>query len=165
MGTFSGTHKIYALVDPRFGDVRYVGKTSKKLRERLAEHIENPTNCRTLEWIRGLQADGLRPEIVKLQRAVSVDWQIAEMQWIAWFRARGDLLNVDVGGEIVEEGTGLDEVKREKAIACAAAVRANSHGGEPPPCLLVEVSAKPCHHATHAPHKHHRVETRSPVAR
>jgi hypothetical protein len=128
-GSYGGTPKIYALVDPRFRDVRYVGKTTKKLRQRLSEHLENPTNRRTREWFAELSRAKLRPEIVRLQRVMGGDWQIAEMQWIAWFRLRGDLLNVDEGGMLFEDGSGWDEVKhRARAtITVDPVVRKRGH--------------------------------------
>ena len=56
------------------------------------------------------------------------------MEWIAWFRVRGDLLNVDDGGVLVERGSGLDDIKREKARAFLATAQAQLESGRPPPC-------------------------------
>jgi hypothetical protein len=124
---------IYALVDPRFDDVRYVGATSRSVETRLFEHIENPTNRRTRVWIRGLQDAGEWPEVVTLQ-TVSRGWERAEMEWIAWFRARADLLNVDDGGRLFEDGTGWDDIKREKARAYLATAVAHASSARPPTC-------------------------------
>lgn len=126
---------MYALTDPRHSDVRYVGVTSKALGARLAWHLRQPTNSRTRAWFAELKAEGLRPGIMTIQR-VNSQWERAEMEWIAWFRVRGDLLNVDGGGELVETGSGWDEIKREKM---RAAMNSAEHGlatWDPPPCLV-----------------------------
>lgn len=132
---FRGGPKIYALLDPRFDDVRYVGVTSQSLESRLDMHLKNPTNRRTRSWFDELCAMGTSPDIVGLQSVGrGADWRIAEMQWIAWFRARGDLLNVDDGGELVEDGNGLDDIKREKAAAFLASACAQLGSNRPPAC-------------------------------
>lgn len=33
------THSIYALIDPRTGDIRYIGQTIKSLDSRLSKHL------------------------------------------------------------------------------------------------------------------------------
>lgn len=127
--------KVYALVDPRDLTVRYVGVTNKSLQFRLDWHLRRPTNSRTRAWFSDLRRCGLRPEIVKLQNVVR-DWQVCEMQWIAWFRARGDLLNIDAGGERAELGTGWDDIKRAKAALLASTIAHDAWDDFPPPCAL-----------------------------
>lgn len=130
---FGGHVHVYALVDPRDSGVRYVGITRKAIEDRLDEHIENPTNRRTRAWFAELSAVGSEPEAVCLQ-SVSRGWEVAEMEWIAWFRARGDLLNVDDGGRLFEEGTGWDDIKRAKADLFMATAQAYANEMRPPPC-------------------------------
>lgn len=54
---------IYTLTDPRDGTIRYVGKTTKKLSERLAGHLASPTNPAMRLWINMLSAQRMIPMI------------------------------------------------------------------------------------------------------
>jgi len=127
--------KVYALVDPRDRTARYVGVTNRSLERRLDWHLRSPTNSRTRAWFTDLRRFGLRPDIVKLQNVVR-NWEICEMQWIAWFRARGDLLNFDAGGELAQAGSGWDDIKRAKAEILASTIKHDAAGDGPPPCAL-----------------------------
>lgn len=89
---------IYALVDPYDDCVRYIGVTSRTLAQRLALHLQKPTNAGMGEWLRGLMATGERPKIVKLEWVSRNEWEDAERGWIYWCRERGQLLNIDRGG-------------------------------------------------------------------
>ena len=92
---------IYALVDPRTGEVRYVGKTSQSLARRLRGHLASAKTRRTHRdcWIFGLVADGARPEIWAIEQGVE-DWAARERHWIRVFREFGTgLTNRTDGGE------------------------------------------------------------------
>jgi hypothetical protein len=94
---------IYALKDPRSGEYRYVGKTSKSLEDRLRYHIRDAQrrrhSLRRFTWILGLLDEGLSPEISLLE-TVSIDWQAAEKRWIRQLRSEGcNLLNSTAGGD------------------------------------------------------------------
>jgi hypothetical protein len=54
---------IYTLTDPRDGTIRYVGKTTKTLNERLAGHLASPTNPAMRLWINTLIGQRLAPLI------------------------------------------------------------------------------------------------------
>lgn len=95
--TESGPWQIYALLDPRDETVRYVGVTKNELPMRLCGHMAQPTNRGMKSWIAELFSAGLRPKI-RLLIGVRYGWEDAERGWIAWFRARGMLLNMDPGG-------------------------------------------------------------------
>lgn len=86
---------IYALVDPRDNRIRYVGVTLKDRRE---AHLKQPTNSRMREWLAALAEEGHRPMIQLISYAPTARWEGAELEWVAWCRARGDLMNVDPGG-------------------------------------------------------------------
>lgn len=90
----SGPWVIYALVDPRDETVRYVGVTIGSLEARLDRHVRRPTNDRVRAWLGEI---GVRPHVRALHSPRD-RWEDAERGWIAWFRARGDLLNADPGG-------------------------------------------------------------------
>lgn len=91
---------IYTLSHPHTGEVRYVGVTHGKTR--LAEHIyatKRERNHRAC-WIRALQTEGLRPNMVVIEEGVGASWNEREKFWIADFRTRGvRLTNSTDGGE------------------------------------------------------------------
>lgn len=60
---------IYTLTDPRDGTIRYVGKTTKPLPERLAGHLASPTNPAMRLWINTLGTQRLIPLITLVSTA------------------------------------------------------------------------------------------------
>ena len=90
---------IYAVVDPRNNEVRYVGKTVRKLNQRLSEHLRSKANTYCAKWFRKLKSEGIKPEMLELE-IVTEDWQGAEIFWIAYLRWLGArLVNYSAGGE------------------------------------------------------------------
>jgi hypothetical protein len=90
---------IYALVDPRDDSIRYVGKTEKRIAQRLEEHIRFPVNRGTGAWIAELRAAGMFPRIEPITCCGEQWWEGKEAYWIRWLRIRGvRLLNRDPGG-------------------------------------------------------------------
>lgn len=117
--------KIYALFDPRDRRVRYVGRTSRSLAARLALHLEKPTNYSMARWFDELRSAGLCPDVTTLEHVADEEWEAAERGWIAWFRKRGRLLNIDLGGNHRDgmgrprgefEGTFLEPQKASKPV-------------------------------------------------
>lgn len=111
---------IYALVDPRTGFIRYVGKTSCPLNRRLAGHINDSLRRRfqvpRFRWIGRLLNAGLRPEIVELEQCE--DWQDAEQFWISYLRFVGcDLLNATAGGDGTHGHRHKPETKERQRLA------------------------------------------------
>lgn len=90
--------RIYVLLDPRDSTVRYVGVTAGELEARRSRHVAEPTNTGMAAWISMLGSMAMEPEVRLLTFAPGGYWQDVEMNWIAWFRARGHLLNKDPGG-------------------------------------------------------------------
>ena len=89
--------QIYALVDPRSGTIRYVGKAND-VQERLGRHLRDRRKYPVYNWIRSLRRQGLLPELVLLEE--TTDWCNAECTWIEMFREAGyPLLNVADGGQ------------------------------------------------------------------
>jgi hypothetical protein len=88
---------IYALIDPRTQKIRYVGKTTADIHERLKQHC-GAWNGRTKKkaWLRELRSLGLKPKVKLLQkvnRRSFASWR-AEDRWIERLVRRGeDLLN------------------------------------------------------------------------
>ena len=93
---------IYILSDKE-GNIRYVGKTSQYLKQRLYAHInECKTNRKShkISWIKSLLAKGERPLISVLQEVEEDNWIYWEKYWIEELRRRGhDLTNLCEGGQ------------------------------------------------------------------
>jgi hypothetical protein len=109
---------IYALVDPRTGEDRYVGKTSKALAVRLREHLGDARRRKfeslpRFRWINALALDGLAP-LIRCLDTCGDEWQPVEMLWIKRLRAAGaTLLNCTDGGEGIT-GCKLSEQTRQR---------------------------------------------------
>lgn len=103
---------VYAMVDPRTGERRYVGLTTLDLRHRLSSAVSHARRRATAcyhkdAWIRTLLDEGLRPSMVVLERVeVGSPAELqpalcaAEVRWIAKARLEGwPLTNIRPGGE------------------------------------------------------------------
>lgn len=90
---------IYALVDPRNGIVRYVGKANDPEARRL-EHLRYPgSNPHKDRWLAQIVKVGLLPAIQILEEC-GEDWAERERHWIAFHRGAGSsLTNLTDGGE------------------------------------------------------------------
>lgn len=94
---------VYGLIDPATKQLRYVGQTSRRLRDRYAQHLRS-ANERTTPpvnaWIRGLIKSGGKPEIIQIEALDCIaSLNESEEFFIAYARCIGaDLLNVRAGG-------------------------------------------------------------------
>ncbi len=93
---------VYGLLDPRTGELRYVGKTVKG-EYRLSCHVSEAKvggrATKKKQWIRSLLKVGLRPEIVVLETSDAEQVLLdLEKFWIASMWAAGaELLNHNEG--------------------------------------------------------------------
>lgn len=98
---------IYALIDPFTEKVRYVGKTVKRVRDRLNGHISEARRAEgrgkaghCQRWLLKLDAAGKKPIISTLMVVESESWAKWEVMFISWFKGMGcDLTNYTTGGE------------------------------------------------------------------
>lgn len=85
---------IYGLYDPHSGQLRYVGRTTRALEQRLAAHLAHATTYRSTtplqRWLRGLLATGIGPSIRPIVVVSDALADLAERRTIA---AHPDLLN------------------------------------------------------------------------
>lgn len=115
--TDATTGTIYGLVDPRTGEVRYVGQTTKPIEARLAGHLAAPAPL-VRAWIETLAVDGCVPQIMPLREEVSAaHLDAAERQEIRARAERGDLLNVASNelGNAKRRKISREEAKRREA--------------------------------------------------
>jgi hypothetical protein len=94
---------IYALVDPRSGEWRYIGKSCSGLR-RPHDHVREcflRSKTHKNNWVKSLLAIGLRPVVEVVEEIVDPEkLSDAEMEWISAARAVGcSLTNETDGGE------------------------------------------------------------------
>jgi hypothetical protein len=107
---------IYVLIDPRTGDIRYVGRTVRPKR-RLSQHLamRDRDQAPRAVWIRSLVRQGYLP-LLEVVQAVPVDFCAeAEAYWIDHFRSLGcALLNKH---KEVPVGWNEEVRRRQSAIA------------------------------------------------
>lgn len=104
--------RIYGLVCPLSGEIRYIGKTNRSLGVRLRGHLSESLNRRSSHkhrWIARCFGLGLRPTVWLLEEIEDgKNWQERERAWIKRARDMGlDLTNQTHGGE------GLDFIDPE----------------------------------------------------
>jgi hypothetical protein len=96
----SSVGHIYGLLDPRTGELRYVGRTRQALQRRLLHHLQSKDQTHRTAWIQSLVRDGVRPEIILIEEVPVLESPAAERRWIANYRSAGArLVNCTDGGE------------------------------------------------------------------
>lgn len=99
------TYKIYVLKDPETLEVKYVGITTKTLKERLRGHLKETKDTRKKNyhkkaWINNLIEKDLLPTIELLEVCTADNWEEREIFHIANFKELGcNLTNIDIGGK------------------------------------------------------------------
>lgn len=122
--------RLYILADPRDDTIRYLGTTREALATRLARHRQKPTSARMREWFLELEAAGRAPEIRLLSYAPTGGGYPMELEWIAWFRTRGSLLNTDPGGRYRDaSGKPKRSMKRIVGMIAYQVAREAKRGG------------------------------------
>ena len=92
-------YNIYALRDPRNGEIRYVGITKQTVKKRLIAHLRTARSgaqWHSARWLAQLLEENLRPQIEILERTDDAE---REIFWIAHSIAAGYMLtNATSGG-------------------------------------------------------------------
>lgn len=115
--------KIYALLDPFTLEIRYVGKTNRKLETRLREHIydciRRPRSSHKVKWINMLISNNAIPMIKILESTEICNSESREKYWIEKLTLEGkDLTNCTEGGEFCTFGSKLsDDIKKHMSDA------------------------------------------------
>jgi hypothetical protein len=107
---------IYGLIDPRDGEIRYVGKSSNGLtRPRSHTHPNKLTKDQSPKgiWLRALAKINLQPSIIILDISTKEQLSFDERAWIRRLRERGVVLtNNSSGGE----GVGRSQSTRTRSL-------------------------------------------------
>ncbi len=93
---------IYGLLDPRDGQLKYIGKTSSaRFVDRMSQHRTVVDRTKRSKWIRKLEKLSLKPQIIELESFSDEELAyVAETEWISMARHMGcSLLNHTDGGE------------------------------------------------------------------
>ena len=88
--------KIYVLLDEE--TVRYIGVTSRKLNQRLYQHIwegKNKIGTHKIYWIKSLLTNNKKPSIKLIEECTEENWQEREKYWIRYY---SNLTNISEGG-------------------------------------------------------------------
>lgn len=91
--------KIYVLCDPDTNEIRYVGKTTMRLCNRLAGHMQCNKKTHSGRWIKTLVDRGTKP-IIKMIEEAGDNWAEREIYWIKFYKDSGcRLTNTSIGGD------------------------------------------------------------------
>ena len=92
---------IYALCEPDTGEIRYFGKTSQPIKNRLSRHLRCADVTHNACWIKGLKIQGKLPVCQVLMSGLTQsEASEEEIALIAWGRRKGlRLTNLTEGGE------------------------------------------------------------------
>jgi len=120
------TVSIYALVDPRDGRVRYVGKTEKTIEHRLKQHLNNRKDkTHKQNWFDSLFALGLKPSIVLIEKVSKRNWERNERYWIKYYNDRGfALTNSTPGGGDIPI---TDEIRKKMSESAKKKIFTEEH--------------------------------------
>ena len=98
---------IYALIDPKTDEVRYVGKADN-VKSRFQSHIreaKSGKHSHKCAWIRQVLDSGNEPKLHILEEVDKDSWKKAEIYYIEEFKKLGaNLTNIAKGGEGFESG-------------------------------------------------------------
>jgi len=96
---------VYGLIDPRTGQLRYVGKSESGL-SRPRKHtqswcLRSKKRSKLQSWLKSLGSEGLKCDIEVLEESADRPTNTEnEQHWIAYFDMLGaNLLNMTAGGE------------------------------------------------------------------
>ena len=116
---------IYGLVCPETGSVRYVGKGADP-QARFVSHRSESAAQGVRRWFSDLEAKGLQPALVLLERVADTESAFAaEREWIARFGRFGRLLNerpsvADIGSPVWHTPT-KDSFREAPAVVALSA--------------------------------------------
>lgn len=126
---------IYALVDPRTNEIRYVGKSDNPEKRLSYGHMKCiGRNKYKNNWIKQLLKLNLQPSLMILEECENEEsvWSAREKYWIKYYREQGcDLTNLTDGGENPPSQTGKKQsIITRKKISIALSGENNPNYGK-----------------------------------
>lgn len=123
--------RIYALIDPRNGRIRYVGITKQEPIVRVQQALLAARKAQThkARWLRGLTAAGLKPALVVIDEVEDEHGDEAERWWISFYRTLGAPLTNHADGGRGSSRKGMRNTP-EHNEKIAAALRGHAHSDE-----------------------------------
>lgn len=132
---------IYALICPRIGQVRYVGKTND-IKERFLAHLcgyKSDDSHAKKNWIKKLLKENLLPVLSILEYCNEANWIEKEKYWIKTLRAKNyPLLNIASGGQTISYWLGKSRSEETKKKISEA------KRGVPSPKRGIKMSKESC---------------------
>jgi hypothetical protein len=131
-----GMTYIYALIDPRNNECRYIGKANDPA-ERLKGHLKycKIGHDHKVSWLKQLLALGLKPIITELECIPCAEWEKDEQWWISYMKYLGaNLTNMTCGGD------GVHNMSRE--IRSKISEKRKKQTISPETCLKISLAAK-----------------------
>ena len=113
-------YKIYAISDPDTNIIKYIGVTTRTLKERLYQHLYNARNKRlqiSAKCIWSLLKVDKLPVISLVETCTETNWEEREKYWIAYYKKTGELTNLTDGGEGLLGLKLTEEHKRRISLA------------------------------------------------
>jgi len=92
-------YKIYKLIDPLTNEVRYIGITTRSLKQRLSQHCWDSKNGKITHkknWINKLSISNHKPIIQLIENCFENEWEEKEKYWIKNY---SNLTNTSKGGQ------------------------------------------------------------------
>lgn len=90
---------IYALIDPRDNDIRYIGRANCEI-ERFKAHLTDTYESYKVRWIAKLKELNLQPILQVICRVPEIEWEETEKMFIAFYKSIGcRLTNLSAGGD------------------------------------------------------------------
>jgi hypothetical protein len=82
-------YSVYALIDPRDNQVRYIGQT-RNPKSRLNDHLCVPSGTREkIDWIQELRMQGLKPQMTIIEDGLTYQESLErEQHWIQHYRGQ-----------------------------------------------------------------------------
>lgn len=116
---------IYGLCDPRTGELRYVGQTSRgeaRIRAHRYPAVQARAKGHRGTWLRALRRAGLFPDSFVIEHVSVDELADAEIFWIAYFRSVGAwLVNTQPGGAHARGYRRTDRVTVETRLRMSTA--------------------------------------------
>lgn len=115
---FEGNNLIYGLIDPRTKELRYIGQTTRGIKQLRVYFIDSfmKKKRHVASWIKNLHTDNLKPEVIILEDSIKNKENLNNLEvfYISYFKSIGcNLTNLAEGGN---SNSGFKLNKKQKKI-------------------------------------------------